>query len=257
MRKKQVFGKYGRLFALLGAGVCRPGFNQHRQRQSGQLGIGRPGVAVKRQRHQPGTGLNQAQAKLAGQAVAKISRADFWDRQPARGHYHLRRFYQSFATVNLIASGAQPIRVNHAFDATSLPTHYLAGDAFRQQHVDEVFRRMVAKQLAFVLFMKGNAVALQQFDEVLRRVARQGRATKMRVLAEELRGCRALVGEVAAAAARDTDFLGHFGTVVNQQNFQAALARLRSAEQPRRASTYHHHIEFMNQISLLSSQDGR
>src|SRR5574344_997559 len=42
------------------------------------------------------------------------------------------------------------------------------------------------------------------------------------------------VGEVAAPAARDANFLGHFGGVVDQQHTQAALARLGCAQQARR-----------------------
>jgi hypothetical protein len=47
--------------ALFGAGL-----DLHRQRQPGQLGIGRPARAVKGQRHQGRARLHQLQAELFG-----------------------------------------------------------------------------------------------------------------------------------------------------------------------------------------------
>jgi hypothetical protein len=88
------------------------------------------------------------------------------------------------------------------------------GRALGQQHLNDVVGRAVAKQLAFVLFVKRNLVLLQQRYEVLRRVTRQGRAAKMRVVAEKLRRRGAGVGEIAAAAARDANFFGDFLAVV-------------------------------------------
>ena len=64
-----------------------------------------------------------------------------------------------------------------------LPALHAARSAFSQQHGDDVFSRIVAKQLAFVLFMKRNSVFGQQLQKVLRRVARQCRTAKVRVVA--------------------------------------------------------------------------
>ena len=77
--------------------------------------------------------------------------------------------------------------------------------ALTQQHLNQVFGRAVAKQLAFVLFVKRNLVALHQRDEVLRGVARQRAAAKLWVIAQKVlvRGphIEFAVGEVAAPAA--------------------------------------------------------
>ena len=43
-------------------------------------------------------------------------------------------------------------------------------------------RGAVAEQLALVLLVEGDAVALDQRDEILRRVARQRRAAEVRVV---------------------------------------------------------------------------
>jgi hypothetical protein len=77
---------------------------------------------------------------------------------------------------------------------------------------------MVGEQLALVLFLVGDAMPVHERDEVGRRVARQRRAAELRVAAHEMPVRRAhvqvAVGEVAAAAARDADLLGHLLRVV-------------------------------------------
>jgi hypothetical protein len=86
-----------------------------------------------------------------------------------------------------------------------------------------------------VLFVVGNAVLVHQRDEVGGREAREGRAAELRVLPHKMLVRRThvqiAVGEVAAPAARDADFLGHFVGVIDQQHLQAALAGLGCAEQ--------------------------
>jgi hypothetical protein len=67
-----------------------------------------------------------------------------------------------------------------------LPARHAAGRAPGQQHVDQIGGRVVAEQLALVLFVKGDAVSLHQRDEVLRGVARQCRAAEVRVGADEV-----------------------------------------------------------------------
>ena len=154
---------------------------------------------------------------MAGDAVAEIGRADLRDGQSASRNHHLRGVDQPAVAVDLVAaaSAGVPSRCAFdAFDAARLPALDTAGGTFGQQQVDDVFSRAVAKQLAFVLFMKWDLVLLQQVYEVLRRVTRQGRAAKVRVLAQELRRGGVAVGEVAAAAARDADFFRDFLAVV-------------------------------------------
>ena len=63
---------------------------------------------------------------------------------------------------------------------------HAARSTFGQQHGDDVFGRVVGKELALVLLVPGNAVVLQQGDEVLRREPRQRRAAELRVLAYDV-----------------------------------------------------------------------
>ena len=238
--EQQVFRKNHGFFALLGAGIGRAGFDLHRQGQAGELRIRRPALAVKSQRHQRRPWLDQAQAKLPGNAVAEIAGADLGNGQPASGHHHLRRGNRSAVTVDFIAAGWRCLQ---ALDAAGLPALDATGRALGQQHLNDVVGRAVAKQLAFVFFVKRNLVLLQQRDKVLRRVTRQGRAAKMRVVAEELRRRGADVGEVAAPAPRDTDLFGHFFAVVQHQHAQTQLAGHARTKKAGSAGTDHHHVK--------------
>ena len=166
MGKQQVFGKNRGFLALFGRRICRAGFDQHWQRQAGQLRKGRPICAVKAQRHQGRAWLDQAQAKLRGDAVTKIGGADLWNRQTARCNHQLRCFDPTPITLNLVAVYARRLsargRFDYIFNTARLPASDLAGCAFGEQHVDNVLGRPVAKQLTFVLFVKRHAVLLQQ-----------------------------------------------------------------------------------------------
>ena len=128
---------------------------------------------------------------------------------------------------------------------------HAARSTFGQQHGDDVFGRVVGKELALVLLVPGNAVVLQQGDEVLRREPRQRRAAELRVLADEVLVRRArieiAIGEVAAPAARDADFFGHLVGVVDQQHAQPALASLAGAEQAGGAGTDHDGVKYFHE----------
>ena len=65
--------------------------------------------------------------------------------------------------------------------------------------------------------MVGDAVAADEGDEVLYRVAGEGRDGEARVVRQEAVGRRVLVGEVAAPAARNQDLLARLVRVVEQQ----------------------------------------
>src|SRR3546814_3182224 len=71
------------------------------------------------------------------------------------------------------------------------------GGAFRQQQVDDLAGRAVAEQLPQGLLVPGDAVAVDQGDEVLRRVAAQRRHAEVRVGRQEIGRRGVQVGEVA------------------------------------------------------------
>jgi hypothetical protein len=166
------------------------------------------------------TRLDHLEVKLLGDAIGEIGRAYFRDRQaPSCDDQAVCedvtsiRFYPELFT----AFADRPHCARHA------PGH-IAERAFGFQHADDVFRRVITEQLAFMLLVVGNAIALHQREEVLRRIARQGTFAKMRVLRKEVLRRRVYIGEVAAATARDADFFCELGCVIYQHYAFAALA---------------------------------
>ena len=137
--------------------------------------------------------------------------------------------------------------MRHLADTAGLPVHDATAGAFGQQHVDDLLRRAIAKQLAFVLFVVCDAMLIDQRDELLRRVTRQGRAAEIRVLADEvlLRGARVqfAIGEVATPAAGDADFFGNAFAVVDQQHLEPALPGLGCAKEACGTGADHYDIE--------------
>src|SRR5690606_23484157 len=73
-----------------------------------------------------------------------------------------------------------------------------------------------------LLLVVGNAVALDQLDEVRRRVARQRRLAEVRVRGDVVAGAGAGVGEVAASAAGHEDLLADAVGVLEHARAQPA-----------------------------------
>ena len=117
----------------------------------------------------------------------------------------------------------------HAVDRAGMAPLDAAALALRLQHADDVERGVVAEELAEFLLVPADAVAVDQRDEVARRVARERRAAEVRVRGEVVRRAGADVGEVAAAAAGDADLLADRVVVLDQQHAASALPGRRRA----------------------------
>jgi len=198
---------------------------------------------VEGERHECRARRHERDAELPRDAVAQVARADLGDGQPAGGDDEAAGRHR--AARGFDAVGA--ISMRDGADAARLPALDAAVGAFGEQHGDDRFTGAVAKELALVLFVKGDAVALHERDEVPRRVAREGGAAERRVGAQEvlLRRARVelAVGEVSASAARDADLLGHPGRVVDDEHLAPALAGQRGAVQPRGTCAEDHGVE--------------
>ncbi len=96
--------------------------------------------------------------------------------------------------------------------------------AFGDEHRDDPLARVVAEQLAAVLLVPRDAMAVDERDEVARRVARERRRRERRIAGQEVRRADVPVREVAAAAARDADLLGELRGVVDQHDRAAAAS---------------------------------
>ena len=246
MGEQQVFQK--QRCAALGAlafGVGRRrGADFHLQRDAGHGYERGPGVGGKGQGDEGRPQGHDLVTQLSGQLLPEVGRADLGDGQTASGDHDLVCMDEPAIGVDFKAHG---VGVGGAQGADSLhgaglPAGDVTGVAFAQQHLDDVVGAVVAKQLAAVFLVPGNAMAFDQAQKVLRGEAGQGGAAEMRVLAEKVGGRDLTVGEVAAPAPGDADFFGDFGGVVQQQHLQATLACDSCTHQTGCACADHHHI---------------
>ncbi len=124
--------------------------------------------------------------------------------------------------------------------------------AFLFQHPDDVLRRAVAEQLSQRFFVIRDAMLFDERDEVLRRVARQRRLAEMRVRRKEIFRPAMQVGEVAAAAAGDQDFLADAIGVFEHGDAASAFAGGNGAHQAGRASAQHYRVIGMDHKPVSS-----
>ena len=101
------------------------------------------------------------------------------------------------------------------------------GAAFVQQQGDDLPCGPIAEQLPECFFMPGDGVALDQSEEVPLGVAAEGGLGEVRVVGQKALGRGAHVGEVAAPAAGDQDFLAGLIGMIEEQDPRARLARRR------------------------------
>jgi hypothetical protein len=102
--------------------------------------------------------------------------------------------------------------------------------------------------------MKGDVIRLHQFNEVLRGIARQSTAAKVRIFAEEMFVRRTdidqPIGEIASTAARNSNFFSDLLAVIDQQDGQAQLASHTSTKKASSAGAYDHHITCLHAVGV-------
>jgi hypothetical protein len=164
--------------------------------------------------------------ELPGQLVAESAAAERRDRQSAAGdHQRLRRHRTA------VGRQREALAALDAIDpAIGLDTHVRCG-ALVEQHPHDQLGRLVAEQLAELLLVVGDAMALDQRDEVGGRVARQRRLAEVRVRRQEVLRADVQVGEVAAPAAGHEDLLAHAVGALEHQHAAAAPAGFDGAHQ--------------------------
>ena len=117
------------------------------------------------------------------------------------------------------------------------PDLHLAAGAFVEQQLDDLARGAVAEELAQRLLVPGDAVTLDQVEEILRGVAAERGLHEMRVLREVAIGRGAEIGEVAAATARDQDLLARRIGMIDEEHALAPLAGGERTHEPRGAGS--------------------
>ena len=137
-----------------------------------------------------------------------------------------------------------PLSASFPRQNAAVHPHVHAGvGAFLLQQLEDLFRAVVAEELAELLLVPRDAVALDEREEILRREAREGGLQEVRAAAGDVvGGGRAEVGEVAAPAAGDEDLVPAARVVLQQQHALAAQPRGARTEQPRGPAADHDDI---------------
>ena len=102
---------------------------------------------------------------------------------------------------------------------------------FFGQHVDDFLRRPVAKQLTMIALVAGDNVFFDEGDEVVRRVAVQGRDTETRIVRQKIQRRGVKVGEIGTATIGDTDLFPRVFSALQDENATAAPGRFDHAHQ--------------------------
>ena len=107
----------------------------------------------------------------------------------------------------------------------------VGGGALGEEEVEDVVGGARAEELAESFFVPGDAVLLDEGEEVERGVAGEGGFGEVRVGGEEVFGGGVEVGEVAAASSGDEDFLARGGGVFEDEGAAAAAGGVSGAEE--------------------------
>ena len=198
-------------------------------RQAGQRLAAFEEIRLECQRHQRRAQPGHLEAELPRHVIAEAGRPDLGDRQPAGGDHQRGAFHHAARRLHPVAAIRQR---GNAADRGPQPQFGAGTGAFRQQHVDDLLRAVIAEQLAELLFMERDAMLFHQGDEIILRVAAEGRFAEMPVARQERRRRGMDVGEIAAPAAGDADLLGWLFRMVEDQHPPPARAGDPPAHQP-------------------------
>jgi hypothetical protein len=170
------------------------------------------------ERDESGAGCGDAQAELAGDVMGQSGGAHFRDRLAAGGQHEIAAGDGLTDPFAVEVQGKAGVGLAQVAQRGLQPEFGPGAVQLGEQHGDDLFRRAVAKELPQGLFVPCYAVAVHQVDEIPLGIAGQGGFGEMRVFREEVLGARVQVGEVAAAAAGNADFISGRAGVIDQQD---------------------------------------
>ena len=216
------------------AGPCQTG-----QRHAAEFRAEFQRLAFKSQRHQPGAWRHDPQAELPREPVGQIAAAELRPGDASRRHHQRARPERAARRLHPEFTALLP---RHRPHLAARVRAYPGVAALRREHPDDLPRRAVAEKLAELLFVVGNAVRLDERDKVRRRVARQGRATEIRLLGDVIVRRGVEVGEVAASAARNENLLADALGPLQHSDGPPPLPGRERAHQSGRARAEHEHV---------------
>ena len=236
MREQDVFAK-----ALAGARRDRL------QRNAGEQLSQAERVGRGLERNQRRQRLDDAQAEAPRHLIGKAGRPHLWNRQAA-GRQHQRGGGEGTTT------GREPESVGEGQvgDGVADPDVDATIRALAQQHGHDRARGAVAEQLPERLLVIGNAMALDQRDEIVLRVTAKRRAAEVRIAGQKPVGHAVQIGEIAAPAARDQNLGADPVGMIEEEDLAAALAGRQRAHQSGCARAQDNDIERLGRFSHWS-----
>ena len=202
------------------------GLGDHFGGDAGEVAVALAVRGSEDKRDEAGAGGDDFQAELAGEVVAEGGCAHFGDGETTRG------YYQGWSAIIGGVAADDKLRIAGDFGDLAVQDNFHAGGtAFGFEHVGDVAGGVVAEELAKRFFVVRDAMFFDEGEEVRRGVAGQSGFGKMGIGGEEILRLAMNVREVAAASARDEDFLADAVGVFEDGDAAAVLARLNSAHQ--------------------------
>ena len=132
----------------------------------------------------------------------------------------------------------------HLAHFRAAPDFYSGLAAFLLEHRSDIACRSIAEQLAKLFLVVGDAVFFDESYEVGRSVAGERRFGEVWIGRKEILRAGVQVGEVAAAAAGDEDFLADSIRAFEHQNTPATLAGLNGTHQAGRTGSENDDVVF-------------
>ena len=195
---------------------------------------------LKGERNQPGAGRDQPEAEPAGQAVREVAAAELRPAQAAAGDHH-----RAGAESAGVGEGDGELVGSRALDRADLGVGLDVDPgvgALGGEEVDDVARGAVAEKLAEGFLVVGDSVALDEVDEILWGIAREGAAAEGGLLGEVIFRGGVLIGEVAATTAADEDLLTDALGAFQDADPAAPLTGGDGAQEARRARAEDDHV---------------
>lgn len=122
--------------------------------------------------------------------------------------------------------------MSNLIDMRSIVNLYLCGVALLEQHVDDLLGRAIAKQLPQRLLVPCYSIAIDKCDEVIRRVSRQCRTSKVWILRHKVVMRHHTVGEVAATTTGDANLLSSCRITFENSHTLAPRGSMYCAKEP-------------------------
>ena len=214
----------------------------HLRRHAGQVGVAAAILRAEQQRHQPRPSFTDRQPELSRQVISESGGAHLRNRQAAGGHDQRRSAKFVFPCPHHELVGPR-----HLLDCSLREQLNSRLAALLFQHVQNVLRGAIAKKLAQSLLVIRDAVFLDQGDEIGRGVAGQRRFGEVRIGRDEVFRRAVDVGEIAAAAAGDKNFLPQPLGAFEDGHPPPPLARFDGAHQSGSAAAENQSVIFMDQ----------